>query len=101
MPLRFPASSALPYLLQRLVLAVGGGYLLAAGWSALSARLLTLAIPPAEAAVLAAMPAFLVYLALLVWAFAERSLSRLWLVFGGGAVAVFGLPRLTGALGVL
>lgn len=32
-------------------------------------------------------------LGVLIWAFAERRLLRLWLVLGGGAVVAQGVPR--------
>jgi len=68
------------YVAQRVALAVVGGYVLsaeAAAWAALGLRLW---LGAAEAVVLSAMLAFVLYLVLLLWAFAERRLLRLWLV---------------------
>jgi len=68
------------HIAQRIALAVVGGYVLsaeAAAWAALGLRPW---LGAAEAVVLTAMLAFVVYLVLLLWAFAERRLLRLWLV---------------------
>lgn len=80
----------LPFgLVLRLLGAVFGGYALtvltvvAAG--AVMARL---GMARSEAAVLAAMLGFVVYLALLLWAFSIRSVARLWLVLAAGAMAM-------------
>ena len=87
--------------LVRLVAAIGGGYAVAAGLAALMA----VALPAgglmvrSEAVVLASMLAFLFYLALLIWAFADRRLARLCLVMAAaGTVSwggAWGLLRLT------
>ncbi len=96
---RAGATKAVP-IIVRLVAAIGGGYAVSAGLAALAARVLpaTTAIPRSEAVVLASMLAFLVYLGLLIWGFAEPSLARLCLILvivgivsWGGA---FGLVRL-------
>jgi len=85
----------------RVAAAVGGGYAVAAGLAALAAVALPAAgvVPRSEAVVLSSMLAFLVYLALLIVAFADRRLARLCLVLAGGAVAswgaAWGLVRLT------
>lgn len=85
----------------RLVAAIGGGYAVAAGLAALAAVALPAArlMPRSEAVVLASMLAFLVYLALLIWAFADRRLIRLCLVLAGAGIAswggAWGLLRLT------
>ena len=73
----------------RIVMAVGGGYAVASGLSALMAIALPRAtsMPRSEAVVLAAMLAFLVYLSLLIWAFAEPRLARLCVIFIGAAIA--------------
>ena len=86
---------ALPILL-RVIAGVLGGYLLAAGVSALAAVTLARVLPPSEAVVLMAMLAFLIYLALLIWAFAERRLLRVLLVLGVGGPLVFAGPWLVG-----
>lgn len=84
----------------RLVAAIGGGYAVAAGFSALLAVALVVArlMPRSEAVVLASMLAFLVYLALLVWAFTVRRLDRLCLVLAlaglGSWGSAWGLMRL-------
>ncbi|MDB5489480.1 MAG: hypothetical protein JWQ58_3195 [Reyranella sp.] len=84
--------------LVRLVAAVGGGYAVAAGLAALAAVALPAAklMPRGEAVVLASMLAFLVYLALLIWAFADRRLARLCL-----AMAAAGIASWSGALGLV
>ena len=86
---------ALPILL-RVVAGVLGGYLLAAGLSALAAEALARVLPPSEAVVLMAMLAFLIYLVLLIWAFAERRLLRVLLVLGVGGPLAFAGPWLVG-----
>jgi hypothetical protein len=90
---------AVPIVL-RLILAVGGGYAVSAGLSALAAVTLpaATAMPRSEAVVLASMLAFLVYLAILIWAFAERRLARLCAILAatgiGSWAGVWGLVRL-------
>lgn len=86
----------------RLVAAVGGGYAVAAGISAFGAVGLAAAslLPRSEAVVLTSMLAFLIYLAVLIWAFAERHLGRLCAILAIAALAswggAWGLVRLTG-----
>ena len=88
---------------QRLLLAIVGGYFLAAGIAALMALALSRVIPPSEAGTLMAMLAFVIYLALLLWSFAERRLLQLWWLLGVCGPLVFGVakivPALTGARG--
>ena len=72
---------------QRLVLAVVGGYFLSAAAAALLALGLSQIMPRSEAVMLMAMGVFVLYLIVLLWAFAQRRLARLWLVLGGGAGA--------------
>jgi hypothetical protein len=93
---RAGARKAIPILL-RLVAAVGGGYAVSAGLAALAALVLpaTTAMPRSEAVVLVSMLAFLVYLGLLIWGFAEPSLARLCLILAAVGVASWG-----GALGL-
>lgn len=81
----------------RVVAAFGGGYVVAAGLAALGAVILprATAMLRSEAVVLASMLAFLVYLAVLIWAFAERRVGRLWLV-----VAVAAAVSWLGAWGI-
>lgn len=79
----------------RVVAAVAGGYAVASGLAALAAVALPAArlMARSEAVVLASMLAFPVYLALLIWAFADRRLGRLCL-----ALAVAGAASWGGAL---
>ncbi|HSI61143.1 MAG TPA: iron uptake protein [Ideonella sp.] len=75
----------------RLVGAVFGGYALSAAWVALLAVGLpaSTGMARSEAVLLAGMLGFVIYLAVLIWAFAVRSLARLWAVLGAGtALAV-------------
>ncbi|WP_174825923.1 hypothetical protein [Reyranella soli] len=87
-------------MIVRLIAAIGGGYAASAGLAALAARVLPVAaaMPPSEAVVLASMLAFLVYLGLLIWGFAEPSLVRLCLILTAVGVVswggAFGLVRL-------
>jgi len=68
------------YIAHRVALAVVGGYVLSAEVAAWTALGLRPWLGAAEAVVLTAMLAFVLYLVLLLWAFAERRLLRLWLV---------------------
>lgn len=72
-------------LVQRLVLAVVGGYVLSAAAAALLALGLSQVMPCSEAVMLMAMCVFVIYLVVLLWAFAEHRLLWLWVVLGGGA----------------
>lgn len=68
----------------RLIAAIPGGYALTAAAVAVSGGLLPLlGMTRSDAVVLSAMLGFVLYLVLLLWAFAERSLARLWGVFAG------------------
>lgn len=67
---------------QRLALAVVGGYFLSAAGVTWGALLLSGVMPRSEAVVLMAMLGFVLYLVVLIWAFAEQRLLRLWLVLG-------------------
>jgi hypothetical protein len=44
-----------------------------------------------DAVVLAGMAGFLLYLALLLWAFTVKSVARLWLALGGGTTVALSL----------
>ena len=69
----------------RVLGAVLGGYAFSAALVALLALILPLVgMPRSEAVVLASMLGFLIYLALLIWAFAERKLWRVWAGLGAG-----------------
>jgi hypothetical protein len=83
----------LPFdLVLRLLGAVGGCYALTALTVAAAGALMTrLGMMRSDAVVLAAMLGFVVYLALLLWAFSVNSVARLWMALaaGGAAMAVF------------
>jgi hypothetical protein len=87
LPFRFFRSSA------RILLAVVGGY----AFSASASALLAVTLPRltnmdrGEAVVLAAMLGFLIYLVVLLWAFAARRLARVGVALVGGASLGFGL----------
>jgi lipopolysaccharide export LptBFGC system permease protein LptF len=80
----------------RLLLAIPGGYALTAGAVALVTAVLAPVMPRSEAFVLAAMLGFLLYLGILLWAFAEQRLARLGLIVLAGAPACFGLAHVLG-----
>ncbi|MEM1096270.1 MAG: iron uptake protein [Bacteroidota bacterium] len=83
---------------QRVLLAVVGGYLLTeAVVSLLAAMLAAVGMVRSEAVVLSMMLGFVIYLLLLLWAFAERRLLRLWIVFGGATALAMGAVRLVQA----
>lgn len=88
-------SAAAPLVL-RLLLAIAGGYALTAAVVALATALLAGTMPRAEAFALSAMLGFLVYLGLLLWAFAERRLLRVALAVIAGAPGCFALARAVG-----
>jgi len=83
----------------RILLVIVGGYLLAVGGAGLAAATLAVIVPRAEAVVLMAMLAFVAYLVLLLWGFAEPRTVRLWAVFGAGGVTAFALAKTIGAAG--
>ena len=67
-------------LLARILLVVLGGYAAASSVVAGSAVALTwLGMARSEAVVTASMAGFVVYLALLIWGFAERRIARLFI----------------------
>ena len=72
---------------QRLTLAVVGGYFLSAAAAALLALGLSRVMPRSEAVMLMVMCVFVIYLVVLLWAFAEHRLLWLWAVLGGGTGA--------------
>lgn len=76
----------------RLAAAIGGGYAVSAGMAALMAVTLPSLglLPRSEAVVLASMLAFLIYLVLLLWAFAERRLMKLCLIMAVAGAASWG-----------
>ena len=62
---------------SRVLAATLGGYAFTYAFTAALARLLPLA--PVDAVMVASLPSFLVYLAVVLWAFAARSAKRVWL----------------------
>lgn len=84
----------------RLIAAIPGGYALSAAAVTLLGGLLTrFGMVRSEAVVVSAMSGFVFYLALLIWAFAERSLTRLWAGIAGGLVVCAGLLWLLPRIG--
>ena len=76
----------------RLLSIVVGGYFLSAALTALGAAgLVSLGMDRSEAVVLMSMLGFIIYLLVLIWAFAERSLPRLLAVTLGGTAVGQGL----------
>jgi hypothetical protein len=98
-----PAVTRATLIVLRLIAAVGGGYAVSAGLAAFAAVGLPMAtsLPRSEAVVLASMLAFLIYLAVLIWGFAERRLGRLYgilvLVAAASWGSALGLARLVPA----
>ena len=83
----------------RFALVAVGGYWVVAAVASAAAAVLSLLLDRSEAVVLMAMLAFLVYLALLIWGFAEPRLVRLWWVLGGGGSSAFAAQWLVGMAG--
>lgn len=78
----------------RLVGAVFGGYALTALTVASAGAVMArLGMARSEAVVLAAMLGFVLYLALLLWAFSVKSGVRLWMALATGAMAMAVLLR--------
>ncbi|MCH2393942.1 hypothetical protein [Oceanibaculum sp.] len=76
----------------RLLSIVVGGYFLSAALTALGAAgLVSLGMDRSEAVVLMSMLGFIIYLLVLIWAFAERRLPRLLAVTLGGTAVGHGL----------
>lgn len=85
---RSRARAAFLRLSARVLAAVVGGYAMAAlAVSGASAGLSMLGMARAEAVVLCAMLGFVLYLLVLLWAFAERRLWRVLTVLGASALA--------------
>lgn len=80
---------------SRLLAAVGAGYACTAAAVALATRILTLAfgLARSEAVILAAMAGFPFYLAVLLWAFAEPRLTRVWAVLLGATLFCWGFAQ--------
>lgn len=81
---------------SRVLLAVVGGYFFITASVMLAARgIADLGLMSrSDAVVLAAMLGFLLYLGLLLWAFAERRLWRLAIVLGCGSLLLHGAASL-------
>lgn len=92
-PLSHDATVRWWWVLARIAGAVVGGYAFSASMVALSAVLLPLSFGMArsEAVFLAAMLGFVIYLVVLLWAFAARRMWRVWAVLFGGALLGYGL----------
>jgi hypothetical protein len=75
---------------QRIIAATIGGYVLAAAISACVSYGLShaLAMPRADAALTGLLVSFVIYVAVVMWVFAARSLQRLWWQLGS-VTAVF------------
>lgn len=69
-------------MIPRILLALGGGYFLSAAAVMWGALFLSWFMDRSEAVVLMAMLGFVLYLVVLLWAFAEPRLIRLWLGLG-------------------
>jgi len=79
----------------RIAAAVLGGYAFTWGFIALGVGLLFAAgMPFHDAEHLSSILAFLVYLAVFCWAFAARSLPRVWAVLAGGGALMAGAASL-------
>jgi len=77
--------------LARLAAGVVGGWAFTWGFVTLGiVALVAVGMSYHDAELLVYLLAFLLYLALLCWAFAVRSLARLWLTIGGGAALMSG-----------
>ena len=71
---------------QRIFLAALVGYFFSMEVSALLGRSLSTFIERSEAAVFSAMISFVVYILVIMWVFADRKLSRLWVALPGGTI---------------
>ncbi len=86
--------------LLRVLGAVLGGYAFSAAWVAFA----SIALPPAtgmarsEAVLLSSMLGFVVYLAVLIWAFAQRAVWRIWAACAGGSLLALVLSLLVKAV---
>lgn len=79
----------------RTVAAVVGGFGLTTALVGLSsvALPLLLGVARSEAVLLSAMLGFILYLVVLLWAFAEPRLGRVWVTLSLGSAAAFGLSQ--------
>lgn len=91
---RSPAWRNRTRVLARVLGVVFGGYAFSAAAVALLAVLLPVSgMARSEAVILASMLGFLIYLGVLIWAFAEPRLARVWAVLATGAVLAYALMR--------
>ena len=75
--------------LGRFAGAIAGGYVFTFGFVALATLAgFALGLRYFVAETLAWLLCFFVYLGTMLWAFSERSLARVWLVLGGGGLAM-------------
>lgn len=87
----------------RVVARVLGAVLAGYAFSAALVALLSVVVPQlsgmarSEAVLLASMLGFLIYLAILIWSFAEPRVTRVWAVLAGGAVLAYALLHLVKA----
>ena len=76
----------------RVPVVIIGGYGVTVGIVGLGGLLLPrLGMATSEAVLLASMLGFLIYLAAIIWGFAERRVSKIIAVLGVGSVATIGL----------
>jgi hypothetical protein len=86
-----PAAAALTpaRVVSRVAAALVGGWTFTWGFVSLAITgLVALGWPYSEAHTAAMLPAFIVYLVALCWAFAAASLTRVWVVLASGAVVM-------------
>lgn len=84
-----PMPASRTHIALRVAAGVFGTYAFAWGFVTLGIALLLIAgMPYGEARTLAYLLAFLVMLVGFCWAFAAASLARVWLVLGGGGIAM-------------
>lgn len=78
-------------LISRIAASLLGGYAFVWGFAALGLALgMHAGMDYEEAQTLVYLLAFLVFLTVFLWAFAARSLTRLWAVLAGGGAAMTG-----------
>ena len=85
------ASTARLQTLGRFTAAIAGGYVFTYGFVAAATLAgFALGLRYFVAETLAWLMCFFVYLGAMLWAFAERSLTRVWLALGGGGLMLCG-----------
>jgi hypothetical protein len=90
-----PAGPSAATVASRTAAAVFGGYAFTWGFTSLGIALgLATGMRYEQAQTLMYLLAFLVYLVVFCWAFAARSLGRVWLVLAGGGASMTGLAWL-------